>query len=94
MQSSKSASSKFAFRASRSGYAAQIVAFVQKLRTFELKKLPSVSETIDWARALVLLHVTSLDADAVRDTLNVLLKYESDIESMKKHVNAILAAVN
>jgi MoxR-like ATPase len=73
---------------------AQIVAFVQKLRTFELKKLPSVSETIDWARALVLLHVTSLDADAVRDTLNVLLKYESDIESMKKHVNSILAAVN
>jgi MoxR-like ATPase len=73
---------------------AQIVAFVQKLRTFELKKLPSVSETIDWARALVLLHVTSLDADAVRDTLNVLLKYESDIESMKRHVNSILAAVN
>ena len=73
---------------------AQLVAFVQKLRTFELKKLPSVSETIDWARALVLLHVTEIDGDVVRDTLNLLLKYESDIESMKRHVNSILAAVN
>ena len=72
----------------------QLVAFVQKMRTFELKKLPSVSETIDWARALVLLHVTELDADAVRDTLNILLKYESDIDSMKRHVSSILAAVN
>ncbi|MBD5606386.1 MAG: MoxR family ATPase [Candidatus Eremiobacteraeota bacterium] len=73
---------------------AQLVAFVQKMRTFELKKLPSVSETIDWARALVLLHVTELDGDAIRDTLNILLKYESDIESMKRHVSSILTAVN
>jgi hypothetical protein len=64
------------------------------MRTFELKKLPSVSETIDWARALVLLHVTELDGDAIRDTLNILLKYESDIESMKRHVSSILTAVN
>jgi MoxR-like ATPase len=71
-----------------------LVAFVQKMRTFELKKLPSVSETIDWARALVLLHVTELDAESVRDTLSVLLKYESDIESMKRHVSSIVAAVN
>jgi MoxR-like ATPase len=72
----------------------QIIAFVQKMRTFELKKLPSVSETIDWARALVLLHVTELDADSVRETLSVLLKYESDIESMKRHVSSIVSAVN
>ncbi|MBD5633342.1 MAG: MoxR family ATPase [Candidatus Eremiobacteraeota bacterium] len=72
----------------------QLVAFVQRMRTFELKKLPSVSETIDWARALVLLHVTELDGDAVRDTLNILLKYESDIESMKRHVSSIVGAVN
>jgi MoxR-like ATPase len=72
----------------------QLVAFVQRMRTFELKKLPSVSETIDWARALVLLHVTELDGDSVRDTLNLLLKYESDIESMKRHVSSIVGAVN
>jgi len=58
----------------------QIVHFVHHLRTLDLKKLPSVSETIDWARALVLLHATELEADLVRETLNVLLKYEADMQ--------------
>ena len=48
-----------------------------ELRTLDLKKLPSVSETIDWARVLVLLHAPELDHDVVRDTLNVLLKFEA-----------------
>jgi len=58
----------------------QIVHFVHHLRTLDLKKLPSVSETIDWARALVLLHATELEPDLVRETLNVLLKYEADMQ--------------
>ena len=45
----------------------------------DLKKLPSISETVDWARALVLLHADELDASLVRETLNVLLKFEDDI---------------
>ena len=64
---------------------AQLVAFVQQLRTLELKKLPSVSETIDWARVLLLLNVEELDADVVRDTLNVLLKFEDDVAAAANH---------
>ena len=59
---------------------AQLVNFVQQLRTLDLKKAPSVSETIDWARVLLLLHAAALDVDMVHDTLNVLLKFEADIE--------------
>jgi MoxR-like ATPase len=64
----------------------QLVSFVQQLRTLDLKKLPSVSETIDWAKVLVLLHAPVLDVDLVRDTLNVLLKFEADIEIAGKQL--------
>ena len=58
------------------GLRRQVVRFVQELRTLDLRKLPSVSETIDWARTLVLLHARELDSELVRSTLNVLLKFE------------------
>ena len=64
----------------------QIVSFVQQLRSMDLRKLPSVSETLDWARALLLLHATHLDVDLVRDTLNVLLKFEQDMDAAGKRV--------
>jgi MoxR-like ATPase len=64
----------------------ELVAFVQQLRTLDLKKLPSVSETIDWARVLVLLHAAALDTEMVHDTLNVLLKFEADIEVANKQI--------
>jgi len=64
---------------------------VQGLRELELKKSPSVSETIDWARALVLMHVAELDAQTVRTTLDLLLKYESDVEAVVPQVPALLA---
>ncbi|MEK9722606.1 MAG: MoxR family ATPase, partial [Rhodospirillaceae bacterium] len=57
----------------------QLVNFVHALRDLDLKKLPSISETIDWARALVLLHADALEPALVRETLNVLLKFEDDI---------------
>jgi hypothetical protein len=56
-----------------------------------LKKLPSVSETIDWARVLVLLQAAELGHEIVRDTLNVLLKYEADIEATQPHINTFVA---
>jgi MoxR-like ATPase len=68
---------------------AQLVSFVQQLRTLDLKKQPSVSESIDWARVLVLLHASVLEEQTVRDTLNVLLKFESDIESARAHVSLL-----
>ncbi|SDB71096.1 AAA family ATPase [Belnapia rosea] len=74
------------------GLRRQLVAFVQQLRTLDLKKLPSVSETIDWARTLLLLHVRELDAALIRDTLNVLLKFESDIEAADPRLAELLQA--
>lgn len=64
----------------------QLVAFVQLVRGKELKKLPSIAETIDWARTLMILHAHSLDVDLVRDTLNVLLKFEQDIDVIHPEV--------
>src|SRR6201996_608694 len=64
----------------------ELVAFVQQLRGLDLKKVPSVSETIDWARVLVLLHAAALDTELVHDTLNVLLKFEADIEVANKQI--------
>jgi MoxR-like ATPase len=60
----------------------QLVSFIQEVRRLDLKKAPSVSETIDWARVLVLLHSESLGKDLIRDTLNVVLKYEEDMEAV------------
>ncbi len=57
----------------------QLVAFIHYLREQEMKKLPAISETLDWARALVLLHADSLDQDMVADTLNLVLKTEQDV---------------
>ena len=69
----------------------QLVAFVQQLRTLELRKLPSISETIDWARTLVLLNANQLDRELVRDTLNVLLKFEADVERAAPEIPALVA---
>jgi len=61
----------------------QLVTFIQELRTMDLKKVPAISETIDWARTLILLHSESLDADLVKQTLNVILKFQEDIETVE-----------
>ena len=67
----------------------QLVAFVQQVRELDLKKHPSVSESIDWARVLLLLHADELDPDMVRQTLNVFLKFEEDIQSVDAELYAI-----
>ena len=63
--------------------AAQVVAFVQRLRTLDLFKAPGIAETIDWSNALVALNAFSLAPDNVRDTLGVLLKHRDDIAKMQ-----------
>ena len=60
----------------------QLVNFIQELREMDLKKLPAISETIDWARTLILLHSESLNPDLVRQTLNVILKFQEDVETV------------
>ena len=69
----------------------QMVGFIHEIRSLDLKKLPSVSETIDWARVLVLLQATELDTEIVKDTLNVLLKYEADIEAAHPQITTFIA---
>ena len=64
----------------------QAVEVVQRLRGLDLKKHPSVSETIDWARALVELNAKHLDRETLETTLSVLLKYESDLQRAKRAV--------
>jgi MoxR-like ATPase len=57
----------------------QVARIVRSIRQLELKKSPSVSETLDWARTLLLLGVQSVDAETATQTINILLKYQSDI---------------
>ncbi|MFQ3566291.1 MAG: MoxR family ATPase [Aggregatilineales bacterium] len=64
--------------------AQQVVEIVQSLRGMDLKKSPSVSETIDWARALVMLNADQLDKATLENTLTVLLKHESDVQKAKR----------
>ncbi len=64
----------------------QVARIVRSLRTLELRKAPSVSETIDWARTLVILGVDTIDAAGARDTLHILLKYQGDIERAAKEL--------
>jgi MoxR-like ATPase len=72
------------------GLRANVVNFVQKLREMDLKKPPAVSETIDWARTVVLLNMDVLDGDFVKNTLNVLLKFKSDIEAAESELPRLM----
>jgi len=62
----------------------QVTRIVRSVRQLDLKKHPSVSETIDWARTLVLLGIERIDAEVAADTANVLLKYRTDIDKAVK----------
>jgi MoxR-like ATPase len=66
--------------------ASQAVEVVQNLRGLDLKKNPSVSETIDWAKALVMLNANTLDQKTLETTLTVLLKHESDVQKARRAV--------
>ena len=57
---------------------------MRSLRQMELKKSPSVSETIDWARTLMLLGVEKIDAEVASGTANILLKYQTDVAKAQK----------
>jgi MoxR-like ATPase len=67
----------------------QLVQFVHELRDLDLKKVPSISETIDWARTLLLLHADKLEPALVKSTLNVILKFQEDIESVESKLNVL-----
>jgi MoxR-like ATPase len=64
----------------------QVVSAVQRIRQIDLKKVPSISETLDWAKALTLLNVSHLDAALVNDTLSTILKYEGDMRKAQEEL--------
>jgi MoxR-like ATPase len=66
--------------------ATDVVALMQRIRKLDLKKHPSISETLDWARALLILNIQSLDQDLVNETLSVILKYEADIRKAQQEL--------
>jgi MoxR-like ATPase len=68
--------------------ARQAVELVQQLRRMDLRKSPSISETLDWAQALVALNAHALDEKTLENTLTVLLKHESDIRKARRRINA------
>jgi MoxR-like ATPase len=68
----------------------QVVSFVQALRKQKLKKAPSIAETIDWANSLLTLGCDHIDAELVGSTLNVLLKYQHDIDRITPKVASLL----
>jgi MoxR-like ATPase len=68
--------------------AAQVAAVVRSIRQLELKKAPSISETIDWARTLLYLGKDQIDPEVITETLHVLLKYQSDIAKARKELES------
>ncbi len=64
----------------------EVVRVVRNLRTMDLRKAPSIAETLDWARALGELGIATLDGEAMRRTLSILLKHRSDIDRAEQQV--------
>lgn len=72
------------------GLVEDLVSMMQKLRQLDLKKTPSISETLDWARALLALNATDLDEELVHQTFNVILKYEGDVRKAEGELDKLL----
>ena len=71
--------------------AEEVVRLLQRVRKLDLKKTPSISETLDWVRALTLLNIKQLDNELVEQTLSTLMKYEADIRKAHQELKAYLA---
>lgn len=74
----------------REELASQVVEAVYRIRRLDLKKVPGISETLDWARALVVLNAERLDRETLSDTLNVILKYEKDITKARENLRQLV----
>jgi len=70
--------------------AGQLIDAIHKIRVLDLKKKPCVSETLDWAQALIALQVEDLSAEVVRDTLNVILKYQADADLVREKLDQLI----
>ncbi|MDH4010821.1 MAG: MoxR family ATPase [Desulfobacterales bacterium] len=70
--------------------AGQLIDAIHKLRDLDLKKKPCVSETLDWAQALIALQIEDLSPEVVRDTLNVILKYQADADLVRDKLDQLI----
>ena len=68
----------------------QIITSIQAIRSIDLKKKPAISETLDWAQALMALQVEDLSREAILNTLNVIVKHRSDADMVKAHITQIV----
>jgi MoxR-like ATPase len=71
--------------------AREVVTAVQRIRALELRKAPSISESLDWVRSLTILNADRLDPNLVESTLTLLVKYERDLERVKSSLDKVLA---
>jgi MoxR-like ATPase len=70
--------------------AEEVVQLMNRIRELDLKKTPSISETLDWARALLALNADELEDQIVSDTLNVILKYEGDVQKAQNELSKLI----
>jgi len=70
--------------------AEEVVQMMNRIRELDLKKTPSISETLDWARALLALNADDLEDQIVSDTLNVILKYEGDVQKAQNELSKLI----
>ena len=70
--------------------AGQLIDAIHKIRNLDLKKKPCVSETLDWAQALIALQIEDLSPDVVTDTLNIILKYQADADVVREKLGQII----
>ena len=68
----------------------ELVGVMHRIRKLDLKKTPSISETLDWARALLVLNATELEEGLVQDTLSIILKYEGDIRKAESELGRLI----
>lgn len=69
---------------------ASLVDAIRKIRTLNLKKSPSISETIDWAQSLLALQINELTPEIISETLNIICKYQADMEKVRKNISRVL----
>ena len=69
---------------------AALVSAIRKIRGLDLKKSPSISETLDWAQSLLALQIAELSPEVVSETLNVICKYKADMEKVRKHMDRVV----
>ncbi len=74
----------------REALAGQVVTAIQAIRQLDLKKGPSISETLDWAQSLIALQVEDLTPEVVKDTLNAIVKYRADADMVKENIGKVV----